>query len=734
MNIPQLFILLSVLLLSGCVSNAAPDQMVVSPMTEVIVTNTSPPSQTVSSEPSSTTTSSPTFTTPPTLTPAPTNTPTSTMMLPARLPELFPKPDKPIGANNITEIRELGYHGTPLLQEMRYTTNREKIYEITSVGIRVYDAINLELIRYFPIISCSQRYVSCSSSEAVSISSDGTRFAILTDEYIQVWDLGDDKLFEIPIDGNLAYHSISLSPNGIYLAVAINEAEFTGGNMDNKVSVYDIATGEIIGLPAEHYSRCKFSPGGTWLVIYNDSNRNGTMWRTKDWTKYRDIFFASNDRKDIEFSPDDRYIVMQSSLQTSIYQIEEWRLRREFSIINDKAKDTRGFYFSPSTDLFAVLRVEFNSSKRESNWYARVWNLNNGERLSDIPFGSEAPLQIYTLFDDGVFAEDETLKNLYSYFYGNEYVPWWKWTLSKIVVSDDGGVLRTWKYQWNIRLETRLNEICTLKFGDEHNCVTSSESIFLTDNGEYYLVRPGQMENTYEIYQEYDGSGPLIGRYRSQISNMAHKHLFLTDDKEFLIFMAIVSDNYFITDIWNIKTEKRVNRWFSYPYLLDIDQESGLAAISFSDLLLVYDYRENHIVYKESLSYHREGQIILSADGNIIRMTNVGSPEWGFRRILIDILDYSTMEQKPITELTITEYMIDAVVLSPDGRLLVVGTPDGYIRTFDVISGNELFAWQAHNRCISSLKFISDGKLLVSHSLGCANGGDGLLKIWGIWP
>ncbi len=69
---------------------------------------------------------------------------------------------------------------------------------------------------------------------------------------------------------------------------------------------------------------------------------------------------------------------------------------------------------------------------------------------------------------------------------------------------------------------------------------------------------------------------------------------------------------------------------------------------------------------------------------------------------------------------------IFTVIFSPDQTILATGGMDGQIRLWQVVDGQQIYAWQAHGDWIRNITFSPDGKLLASSS------NDHTVKIWKI--
>jgi WD40 repeat protein len=724
-----LVIVFIILVLAGCITST-PVAMNENPVSTSTATTIHIPSINDTRTPTLTPTPNPTLT--PTLTITATIPPTPTLALPVDLAQIFPKPSQPISREHIKEIREIATSGSPRVFEVRISSNGKTAYVITAAGIKVYDVVSKKLIQTFPVTMCTQNFMTCFSTNAVTISSDGDKFAILTNDAVQLWDLSGALLLELPLFEMITSYSIGLSPDGNYFAVT---GPFGPNEPYNQVSIYNVKNAEKIRVSPEMIGRyLKFSPNGTWLAVWDDLG-GGTLWQTDSWTKQTNLFFTSNETT-LEFSPDDQLIVMTGNNNTSIYQVDPWKLRREFAVQNDQWARTYKNFFSPSSKKFAVMHSAYNRQKMDSEYKIWVWDLNTGELQSETEIEKMNPY--YTVSDDGSIGIRDDTAELWPIIRASSKIvrtiPCMG-NCSRMFFSPEGDRFELWHFNWEVRKNKKTSEFCTIRPGLDISCNTSSDSIFLNVDGHYYTIRDTDTDQRYGVY---DDEGTLLGAFICDVSVFMQEHLWLSQDKGLLLLNVITPDFRQVIELWNIRTETIVKQWSGYAFRQDAYSNENQIAILFDmeGKLVVYDYEEGKEILTQALNSYERGAISFTQDGSLIFTSRIADSKLRIDSslVLIEKIHPKTKEKSTIARVQVLGSSIDALAQSPDGLLLAVGTPDGYIRIIALENGEEIHNWQAHSRNITQLNFSPDGTFLVSYSLGSENGGDGLLKIWGIWP
>lgn len=265
------------------------------------------PLATVSAEPTSTITQSPSPTLTFTPTPSPTATPSPTLALPVELSTPLPGGLHTITADNVTNIREIAWTGSPAFRGNWFSRNGQFGIVATTSGLLVYDTASNQVIKQIDVVVPPQTSLP---DDRLSLSSDGSRISILADGKVEVWDLNKGLIFELALDSDeMSHPTVRISPDGKLLGVFL-KAELSPDRSQwlYKITLYDIDRGQMIDaqLSISGYNFF-FSPNGTWFLTIGEG---GVLWRVADWSKLHNI--TINSRQTFKgFSPDDKRAVIQ---------------------------------------------------------------------------------------------------------------------------------------------------------------------------------------------------------------------------------------------------------------------------------------------------------------------------------------------------------------------------------------------------------------------------------------
>jgi WD40 repeat protein/DNA-binding SARP family transcriptional activator len=96
-------------------------------------------------------------------------------------------------------------------------------------------------------------------------------------------------------------------------------------------------------------------------------------------------------------------------------------------------------------------------------------------------------------------------------------------------------------------------------------------------------------------------------------------------------------------------------------------------------------------------------KVAVSPDGKYIATSGL--------TLLRTLYDFTTM--KPVWQQKVNN-LVDAMIFSPDSKLLATVSEDGWIHLLRVADGEEIISFTGHEQLVSGLAFSPDGKLLAS--------------------
>ncbi|MHB8135075.1 MAG: WD40 repeat domain-containing protein [Anaerolineaceae bacterium] len=653
-----------------------------------------------------------------------TPTPTPTLSLPVNLAQLFPKPSIPLSLGNIHKVQEIAYYGSPLLLGYKITPDNKMLFVVTTSGINVFDLATNQLLNYFDAYICRGRFLECATDKALSVSYDGSRFAILSNDSIQVWTRQDGLIMDLLLEGLTGpYDSAEISQDGKLLAT----------DNDGVIKIYDIETKQTVAdLPGLPGNRFRFSPDGLWFVEWRE--RSGTIWKVADWSKHRDIVLAKN-QVIKGFSPNGQIIVLQDNEYFTFFQIAEWRLKRQLAVHQDKSKQTKGIYFSPSGGIFAFWESKFNISDLTSQDWIRAYDLSTGEIIKEQKLPDT--LYSFSITDEGkisIFQISEEICDFLNIEPCVEYYnSWWK---AQFRYVEDPTTFYLW--QWNHGSQSMLN---TIRPGDTITRVELLGPAFLDGKGHSIVFQEGGVIDTYEVIRKLDKNSIVIGEFRSKAQSLVP--YWLSPNEKYLLLntMTQLSGLSFsvTNELWDIQSKTLIKKWSEFDINYDSSPDGKLLAINVGEQLFFFNLETGQAINTVGLKQREEcGSLTFTIDQQLICATPSQKPLtffWPGRFYSIFRFDPVTKKRiSLITDIPQTDYYLEAIALSLDETMLAVGLADGKIRVYDLLNGQEIYSWQAHNGNITDLKFDKSGTFLVSQAIGSQNYGDGFVRIWGIRP
>lgn len=688
--------------------------------------NTKPSLAATSATPTSTLTQSPSPTVTFTPTPSPTATPSPTPALPVNLSTPFPSGLQTITTNNVTNIREIARTGSPGIRGNWFSSDGKLCFVATTDALLVYDLASNQVIKLIDVVISP--YESLPDNRLI-LNSDGNRFAILTNNKIEVWDLNQGLLFELPFTENPGfYQPFKISPDGKILGISKEETSPEGMITEYKIILYDIDRGQILdSQPSFNGLDFFFSPNRTWfLTIESDA----VLWRIADWMRMDDITISSRQRFK-GFSLDDKLAVIQDNNYVLIYQVEGWKLIRQISL-NIKDVYQSSIEFSPDGSKIGI--------KSENG--ISVYDIASGERVGDYP----KITSLFILSNDGTTIQFQIPDQIYQYL---------KITLepedgfflggSKLQYQKDSNELITIQSYHNKNNTQFRYTACTMQLGNTSTCQELSESASINHNGVLYSLHLTDEKNVYEVHRLFGENRASLGNIHSD-STSNYPYWVSSDEKILLLARTTIAPSSvkLNTEIWDLSTGKLIKRWSGYEIThFTYSQDGNTLAFALQKIcgyrtcgndLVVYDASANKVLNTQSAKTNTEFTALnFAPDGKLIY--SIGERQRDGEFVHFFVFDPETKDKSElgVSVKVNNYYYFDSMDFSPDGSLLALGLPDGIIRVFDMSTNAEIHSWQAHHGGITNLDFTPDGSLLLSASLN-AREGDGYIRAWGIWP
>ena len=698
--------------------------------------STTPPSSTTTQTASATFTNSPTSPAMPTVTLTPTvrpsqtqtHTPTPTFALPVDISTPLPENLHEITADNITNIREIVRTGSPVIRGNWFSNDGKLGFIASTDGLVVYDLATKQIIKIFDVILPPQESYP---DYRLSLNSDGTRFSILTDEKVEVWDINQGKIFELLFDKIGANfdrpYYVTISPDGKLLGVGPIEM-FSEGR-EWAITLYDIDNAQILdGQPSFTGFFFSFSPDGTWFITSMEENGGGILWRTADWSRVRNIVINSS-QTFRGFSSDDKLIAVQDDNYVLIYQVEEWKLIRQISMPINDSRYQSTTKFSPDGSKIGI----------SSEAGISVWDIATGDRINTYP---EITSEFKISNDGFAISFTETLEEIYQSLNTENQEGYFLWD-SKLQYQNDTNSLIVLRKYYHPYIDNQRKYLgCTMPLGGITKCQESSEPTFINRAGGFYSLRTTDEKSVYEIYSAFDDAQNSFGEIHSDSDYI--EPFWISGDRKYLFLSRYSSstrvDN---TEIWDISSGKLIKRWPGYKTHFAHNLNGNILIFVVLNIcgnrncgndLIVYDISANQVLHSKAAKQFTEFTALTFApDGKIIYSVGEHRQEAPFVEFFD--LDPETRKESPLgVSVNMDDYYyFDSIAFSPNGRLFAIGLTDGIIRVFDTLTYKEIHSWQAQNGMITYLEFTYDGNLLFSASLDEWRG-DGYIRAWGLWP
>lgn len=569
-----------------------------------------------------------------------------------------------------------------------FTENGNSIFGANFAGeILKWDSKNGELQHV--IISENARHLT-----AAVFSADGTKlFGIGRDEKIQVWELSDHlidstKMTEVELDIEFdgGYGTvISFSPDGRFLATPKEE----NGNIYFPIHVCDAQTGKLL------FSRIEDSDERVGAVAYSPDNKTLAacdsdsiyLWDTDD-TESKATFRAPDTSFHVlAFSPNGKLLASGCSdgsvrLWNATVKQEGLggKIGKYLPTLMLKGYKNRVSFLTFSPDGKMLLSGSWDGT-------IRAWDTTTGAKLYTCPG------HIKGIRDLTVPQGESKLVSLTS-----DYGQLHQWDLNK-------------GYQLSFTYFGFVNPAT----------ISPSATTLVVDNFSKRNIRLWDILDTrYRASLKGHGYSPMI---------MHIETAFSIDEK--MIASSPTRDMLGVIHLWEIGSQSKSFLKRLLPLTNTIRPKHTLEGhvgvirtLAFSpdgktlasggdgETINLWDLDTLTIRTKLAVEKNNTKQIAFSSDGKML--ANRG----GSRIYCWDAAtgkQFSTWSSKP-------GFM--SIQFAPDGTTLVSGDNDGYVKLWDIYSGNLLFSFKCHTWQIKDLLFLEGGKTLATASR------DGTIILW----
>jgi WD40 repeat protein len=623
-------------------------------------------------------------------------------------------PSSLISTANIADVRELARFGKPLIYEIKLAADGKTAYAACSDAIRAFEIATGNLISTIPV------FFSRGWQESLlDISGDGSRFSLLSERGVEVFDIAGNLLLELDIDSE--WHTADLSPDGRFLA-------FTYGD-DFSYPFFKVIRIEDQSLQHEgRGSKPQFTPDGSRLITLTSTQV--VLWSTATWQQEGSISYLAP-RIRTTFSNDGKYLAISKKDEVEIWQIDERSRVARLVNLYPQPYSTPQVLFS-----FDGLKVATLDGKQEivvwdiltgkviGRQSSKLWELwwvvleNDGiVRFLDIPI-PDSPFQTppYANFPAmGFDTADERL-----------------WVLNKYYTDDEINF-------------TDFFQACDLNLtGASHCSQTAVNTAAVSDSsGEMYILVPSESKGPgwLDLRSGLDGSGATLMTIST--AGQEVRPYYLSRDHRYLVY----AQGNAVIAAWDEVEKRIVQSWSgslrSLFYsedekhlLLHFVIRSGSSGPTDGYRLVVVGMEPLVTRYQQTFSTSLEEAFVFTADGGQLLYLEDDFRSTNQEKITVSVhsLDLQTYQPRLLFQFSDQElpviresyWMGGAAAVSPDGSLLVLGFGEGNLLAFDLANGQHLSTWRAHGTGIDSLLFSHRGSLLASASA------DGFIKIWGV--
>lgn len=649
-----------------------------------------------------------------------------------------------INPNNIEEINEIARISPVFPEYSQISQDGKRAARGDLEGIEVIEIESGEVLTRITVDLPDCEY---GMIRYFRLNADGSFIGIVTEENIQVWQVGGGVIYESSYSrqyGTDEYTcgrdlpEIALSPDGKILAV--NGIEYTSSSakqyfqiidiLENKVTFEwggedELAHGNLYTFPGLGFSRDgkmlqTFDPtrfirgsGNTYLAF--------RFWSVEDWQEIKRDTAVIRD----SFPNEDLVYSLTEENVLEIRKRISGKLITSFPVEGCTYNFPCETKFSTGTNQLAVIKPSLSRISYKNHVIAsevEIWDVLEKEKVDTLE-------GLFRNLDG--FAFDENHKPVYigvNNQLSSEEKTWWT---NK---EEFSGLINT----SNEVLYFQPTAIGLEDCGDCQFCgvceyTAASKSVHCSDmslsfegNNVSFAVEQGNL-----VLMQYEGG--------KQTEAMAFTFLENTKSNQRLRLLGF-SDQY-LTAFFCVDADYREQNCMVYDFereqivfesrdisFLRISPEGRRAAFIDADAhkLYIADLKEKTITKKTSFQsraypvnpqFMNEGLLLVYLVQNLKNASNLS----------FDIVDMTS--EKVLGRISVDE--IDgrqptAFAASLDSLIWVVGDMDGSVKLFNAADGNLIQSWQAHKDAVIGLSFAEEGRQFITL------GENGIIKVWGI--